>query len=171
MADDARPELPRDAVLLPLESPAHLPARQTSAHQIQFQIPRNQINRGGKGTGAQAAGRRVVALAYQMGDGLAHGSDVAGAGLRDELDEPVPLVAVVAAHRGDHAPHPLDRHGILRRVDWRDRNHYRDKAAEAGGESPAHRGGAAGGGEAGGEKFLEAFETPLAFSCFPPFFG
>jgi len=73
VADDARPELPRDVVLLPLEPPAH-----------------------------------------QVGDGPAHGSDVTGAGLRDELDEPVPLVAAVPAHRRDHGPHPLDRHGCRR---------------------------------------------------------
>jgi hypothetical protein len=46
-----------------------------------------------------------------VGDGLAHGSDVAGAGRADELDEPVPLDTVVAAHRRDHGPHPQDRHG------------------------------------------------------------
>jgi len=68
--------------------------------------------------------RRCV-VAYQVGDGPAHGSYVAGAGLRDEVHEPVPLVAVVAAHRRDHGPHPVDRHGIRRGVCQRDKNHYR----------------------------------------------
>lgn len=51
---------------------------------------------------------------YQVGDGPAHGSYVAGAGLRDEVHEPVPLVAVVPTHGRDHGHHPVDRHGIRR---------------------------------------------------------
>ena len=72
---------------------------------------------------SQQAMRCVVA--YQVGDGPAHGSYVAGAGLRDEVHEPVPLVAVVAAHRRDHGSHPVDRHGIRRGVCQRHENHYR----------------------------------------------
>jgi hypothetical protein len=53
-------------------------------------------------------------VAYQVSDGPAHGSDVAGACIRDEVDEPVPLVAVVATHRRGYGPYPVDRHGIRR---------------------------------------------------------
>jgi len=76
--------------------------------------------------------RRCV-VAYQVGDGPAHGSYVAGAGLRDEVHEPVPLVAVVAAHRRDHGSHPVDRHGIRRGVNQKDENHYRGKRGTANG--------------------------------------
>ena len=67
--------------------------------------------------------RRLV-VAYQVGDGPAHGSDLAGSYLRDEVDEPMPLVAAVAAHRHDYRPHPVDWHGIRHGVCQRDKNHY-----------------------------------------------
>jgi hypothetical protein len=104
VANDTRVHLLRDFVLLPLELPAHL-LPQNHEDSVQRGHNPNQIE-----TRTQQAGGRATCT-NQVGDGLAHGSDVAGAGRADELDEPVPLDTVVAAHRRDHGPHPQDRHG------------------------------------------------------------
>lgn len=102
MAHDERPKPPRDVILLPLELPTNL----TREASVGFR-QRKSTEQNGEPRRACSSGRRT----YQVGDGSAHGADVARTGLRDELDEPVPLVAVVAAHRRDHLPHPLHRHG------------------------------------------------------------
>lgn len=109
-------------------------------------------------------------MAYQVGDGPAHGSYVAGAGLRDEFHEPVPLLAVVAAHRRDHGPHPVDRHGIRRGV-YKGRKPLPGQAGD--GERRRmvdHRHTAAALQECGNEKY-QGFENenPFHLLCFPPF--
>ena len=111
VADDARPKPPRDVILLPLKPPAHLSPQSRSA-RVKFLA-------GGTSSAANNQTSEACAPYYQVGDGSAHGADVARAGLRDEPDQPVPLVAVVAAHGGDHVPHPLHRrHGGPRREIW-----------------------------------------------------
>jgi len=112
---------------------------------------------------SQQAMRCVVA--YQVGDGPAHGSYVAGAGLRDEVHEPVPLVAVVAAHRRDHRTHPIDRHGIRRGVNQKDENHYRGKRGTANGGG--WRITAAALQEWGSKKFFEALISKPPPFVFP----
>jgi len=155
VADDASPQLPCDVVLLPLEPPAHLPA--SSAHQIEFLIAWNQINQ--LKLDAQPAGEaRRWEVAYQVGDGPAHGSYVAGAGLRDEVHEPVPLLAVVAAHRRDHGPHPVDRHGIRRGVNQK---HEKTLPGQAGDGERRRMADHGGGGGSGG------FENPVSPFVFP----
>ena len=112
---------------------------------------------------SQQAMRCVVA--YQVGDEPAHGSYVAGAGLRDEVHEPVPLVAVVAAHRRDHGSHPVDRHGIRRGVNQKDENHYRGKrgTANGGGWRMADHGGGATG--VGKQEVFRGFDLKTPTFC------
>ncbi|KAG8090707.1 hypothetical protein GUJ93_ZPchr0011g28029 [Zizania palustris] len=102
VADNARSKPPRNVILLTLKPLAHL------WHPVENRAS-NLKPRGNKSVSCEGAKGVVY---YQVGEGSAHGTDVARSSLRDELDESMSLVAVVAAHGRNHIPHPFHhRHG------------------------------------------------------------
>ncbi|KAG8069022.1 hypothetical protein GUJ93_ZPchr0005g14559 [Zizania palustris] len=102
VADDIRPKPPRNVIHLTLKPSAHL------WHPVENRAS-NLKPRGNKSVSCEGVKGVVY---YLVGDGSAHGTGVARSSPRDELDESVSLVIVVAAHGRDHIPHPFHhRHG------------------------------------------------------------